>query len=366
MGGESAREVGLMRCCKLWLAAAVLVGFLAVDAAAAPLDLGAVGGDAVWLMHVDMDAARDSTVLRRMHDRAMALHPQLEGMFKAGAAMTGIDPRRDVRDMTAWGADTDKKNGVLVVRSKVNRRLLENMVEKARDHRTMEHRGRTVHSWMQAHGKHRKREPVSGAFFADDVMVFARTAERVARAIDVLDGAAPGLSAESPLAGRVRPGSIMVARAAEVDPETKCPVLRQGRSFRVALGERDGKSFYRAKLDMKSAEAAELADDVVEGMAAVGRLRFGGEADVLKLIDGLDTGTRGGTCMISWDADADDVWRVAERMSAAWERRQREGKASGCPMCGDDGCDDCGKCPVEKGGRDAGGVAEGPLRDDEF
>lgn len=346
--------------------AAMLVGCLAVEAPAAPLDLSLVGGDAVWLMHADMDAARESTVLRRMHDRAMTMHPHLEGMFRAGAAMTGIDPRRDVRDMTAWGAGTDKRDGVLVVRSKVNRRLLENMVDKAQDHRTMEHGGRTVHSWMQRHGKNRKAEPMSGAFFADDVMVFARTPERVAQAIDVLDGAKPAVTAESPLAGRVRPGSIMVARAAEVDPETKCPVLRQGRSFRVALGEREGKSFYRAKLDMKSANDAELAEDVVEGMAAVGRLQFGGEADVLELIDGLDAEARDGGCMISWDADADEVWQVMERMATEWERRHREGRKDGCPMCGDDGCDDCEKCPVGMGGREAGGDAERPLRDDEF
>jgi len=70
--------------------------------------------------------------------------------------------------------------------------------------------------------------------------------------------------------------------------------------------------------------------------------------------------------VINLDADADEVWRVIDRMATAWERRHREGQYDGCPTCGDDGCDDCGKCPVGKGGRKAGGDAERPLRDDEF
>jgi len=359
------RPLRIRRPAAMVLSCVVLVASAAIvrRAPAAPLDLATVSADAVWLMHMDMDAARGSTVMQRMHDRVMKMHPQLDTMLKMGAGMTGIDARKDVRDMTAWGTDTDKKNGVLVVRSKVNRQLLEKMVEKAQDHRTMEHRGRTVHSWTQKHGRSRKGDPVSGAFFADDVLVFARTPERVAMAIDVLDGAKPGVGADSPLGGRVRPGSILVARAKEVDPDTKCPVLRQGRSFRVAMGEHEGKSFYRAKLDMKSAEAADLAEDVAEGMAAVGKLRFGGEADVLELIDGLETETRDGTCMISWDASADDVWAVVDRLATEWERRHRDraGKG-GCPMCAKDGCDGC---PLGKGDGATPG-AERPLRDDEF
>jgi hypothetical protein len=345
--------------------ALLVVAALARPVAAEPASLAAVPADAVWMMHLDMDAARESTVVRRMHDRAMAMHPQFEAMMTMAKAMTGMDPRQDIHDVTVYGLDTDKRNAVMVVRAKANRPLLEKMVEKALDHRTSEHRGRTVHSWMQRHGKNRKGEPVSGAFFADDRMVFARSADAVKGALDVLDGKAAAYG-EGPLAGRVRPGSILVARAAAVDPDTKCPVLRQGRGFRVAMGEHEGKSFYRAKLDMKSAEAADLAEDVVEGLAAVGKLRFGGEADVLKLVDGLETETRDSTCMIAWDADADDVWAVVDRLATEWERRHRERSGKGgCPMCDKDGCTGCGGCPL---GKDAGAKpgAERPLRDDEF
>lgn len=328
--------------------ALLLAGALARPVSAEPANLAAVPADAVWMMHLDMDAARESTVVRRLHDRALAMHPQLEAMITMAKAMTGMEPRKDLHDATVYGLDTDKRNGVMVVHAKANRPLLEKMVEKARDHRTMEHEGRTLHSWTHRGRKGDKGETVVGAFHADDRMVFARSADAVKMALDVLDGRKPAYR-EGPLAGGIKPGSILVARAGAVDPQTKCPVLRQGRGFRVAAGEHDGKSFYRAKLDMKSAEAAGLAEDVVDGLEAVVRLRWADDAEAMKLVSGLRAETSGDTCTISWDAAADDVWRVVDKAATEWERKHRRSKAKECGACGKDGCAGCDACPFGGG-----------------
>jgi hypothetical protein len=345
----------------------------AAVAAAAPLDLARVAADAQWLMHFDMDAARDSVVLERAWERAVKMHPHAEQMMKMGSGMLGMDPRKDLRDVTMYGADTDKRNGVMIVRAKVNREMLERMVEKAPDHETMKHRDHVLHAWTHKGWKGRMGEKVVGAFQKDDVLVFAKTPDRVKAALDVLDGDAATADRDGPLGGRVRPGSILVARAAAVDPDTKCPVLRQGRSFRVAMGENDGASFYRARLDMKSAEAADQAEDVVEGMEALARLRWGDDAAAMRLVDGLESKVDGSTCMIMWDAPAAEVWTVVEKAAEEWERKQKQWRArggksgcgkSGCGKaeCGD--CDDCpGECPMQKG---RGKRDEGKLRDDEF
>lgn len=351
------------------VAAFALVVAASAAASAEPLDLGRVSAQAVWLMHADMDAARESTVVVRMYERAIKQHPQLETMLGMGTKMMGMDPRKDLHDVTVYGLDTDKKNAVMIVHADANREFLEKMVEKARDHETMKHRDYTLHKWTQRGWKGRGGDTVVGAFYKDDVMVFARSADRVEMALDVLDGKAAAAGSDSPLAGRTRPGSILVARAAKVDPDTKCPVLRQGEGFRVAMGESEGRSFYRARLDMESAEAAELAEDVAEGMAATAALGLGKEKGVMKLIEGLETTTDGKACMIAWDADADDVWVAAEALAEKVEakmaaRRKQWGGKRGCDDC--EGCEQ-GKCPMQQkgdGGKDDG--ARRPFRDDEF
>jgi len=363
-----------MSLARRFVASLALVAATAPLASAEPLDLRRVPAKAVWLMHADLDAARESTVMQRMVERAMEKHPQLEGMLSMAATMTGMDIRKDLHGLTAYGLDTDKKNAVLIVQADANRAFLEKMVEKARDHETMKHRGFTLHKWTHRGWKGRGGETVVGAFSSDDVMVFARSADRVELALDLLAGEAESVAADSPLAGRTRPGSILVGRASKVDPETKCPVLRQGQGFRVALGESDGKSFYRARLDMDSAEAAELAEDVAEGLAATVALGLGKQAGVMKLVEGMETMTDGKTCMIAWDADADDVWDVAEAVAETIEakmaarRKQWGGRKEGCGACGKDGCGN-GACPMKPKGDAEGNRdddARRPFRDDEF
>jgi hypothetical protein len=361
------------------LTAGLVSAVLAPAVFGGQLDLGRVPAGAVWLMHADMDAARESSVVRRMYERMVKKHPEIENMAGMVAAMTGMDPRTGVHDATAYGLDTNKRHAVMIVHADVNRGFLEKMVAKARDHETMKHRDYVVHSWKDHHGK-----TVFGAFFKDDMLVFAHAADRVKLGLDVLDGKADSADAKSPLAGRTRPGSILVARASQVDPETKCPVLRQGEGFRVAMGEHDGASFYRARLDMDSAEAADLAEDVVEGMAATVRLGLGAEPGVPGLVDGLKTTTKGSICQVAWDASADDVWKTASALADKIEvkieahvKAKRKAKACGCGTCG---CSDCGKegcgkegcesgrCPLDTGSAAAADESDArrPFDDDEF
>jgi len=348
------------------LPACAAIGMTLVTAMleAAPVDLAAVPADAGWMMHVDMDAARASTVLKRAHDRAMKMHPHAAAMIEMAVKMTGSDPRKDLAGVTLYGFDTDKRNGVMVIRGAFNRDLLTRMVEKAPDHRTMEHGGRTLHAWTQKRGG--RSGPVVGGFFKDDVIVVSRVEPHAKSAIDVLDGRKKPLGEGSPLAGRVRPGSIVVARASAVDPDTKCPVLRQGRSFRVAIGEHDGRSFYRARLRMESEAAAGHVESVVKGVSSLVMLRWGDDETARSLASATRTTVEGDTCEIAWDAPTDDVWQVVSKAADAWEKRMREGWSggkSGCSMCGKDGCKGC---PKEGDSRTLKSGSEKPLRDDEF
>ena len=130
-------------CLCLVAAAAAAVG------RAAPVDLDAVPRAAVWMMHLDMDAVRESTVMRQAYERAARMHPHLEKMMQMAAGMAGMDPRKDLHGVTAYGLDTDKHNAVVIVRARANREFLEKMVRKAPDHASVEHGRHTLHRWTR-------------------------------------------------------------------------------------------------------------------------------------------------------------------------------------------------------------------------
>ena len=101
---------------------------------------------------------------------------------------------------------------------------------------------------------------------------------------------------------------------------------------------------------MKSAAAAGLAEDVVEGFEAVVKLRWEGDDVAMKLLSGLRTET-------SRRRLHDRLGRLGRRrleghgqgrhpvgMQAPPLRRRRPGVVA---ACGKDGCEGCGGCPFQ-------------------
>ena len=98
---------------------------------------------------------------------------------------------------------------------------------------------------------------------------------------------------KSPLGGRVRPGTILLARASEIKSDTRCPLLKQGESYRLAIGEYEDESFYLARLTMKSTEAAEQIKTISDGFRALVSLKHGSDSDMMELLDALNVISKG-------------------------------------------------------------------------
>jgi hypothetical protein len=317
---------------------------------AEPLNLQQVAADAKWVMHVDLDALRASAVVQKAYHKCMEMQKDAEKHLDMVSGMIGMDPRKDFHGVTVYGKDTNKEHGVLVVHAKVNQQLLLNMVAMAPEHKVTRYGSYELHSWTHKCPKGKSRTVV-GAFYQPDMIVFAACPEIVKAALNVLDGKAPAITgSESPLAGRTMPGSIFVARASAVDPKTRCPVLKQANSFRVAMGENNGQSFYRARLVMKSAESAEQVKAVVQGFKAM--VSLGGKSDglAMKLISGLNVDSEGTKVNVRWNASADDVWTCVEKIAKKCaehakklSEQKHKGMGHGCPMCG---AAAAGKCPI--------------------
>ncbi len=252
---------------KLFVSTFAALALLAAVGQAAPLESKNVAADAKWVVHVDVDAVRDSHVVQKAFETCPLLKNDSGKHFDMIRDKIGVDLRKDLHGITLYGRDTDKTHGVAIVFATVNEKLLLEKAEKATDHKVTKHGEIDIHSWTQKHGA--KTHPAAGAFYKPDVLVFAASVEGVAAAIDVLDGKSPGITdPKSPLGGHVYAGTSFLARAIAIPPETRCPVLKQAESFRVALGENDGKSFYRAKLVMKSPEAADQVKAINNGLKA--------------------------------------------------------------------------------------------------
>jgi hypothetical protein len=304
------------------LAALVLMAAAATQAA--PFQSKDIAADSKWVIHVDVDAIRDSYIVKKVFETC----PHLKDAGKHFDMIRdhiGLDLRKDLHGITLYGPDADHKHAVAIVYAKVDQKLLTEMAEKAADHKVLKHSGFEIHSWTAKHGS--KSEPGAGAFYKSDAVVFASMPRLVARAIDVLDGSAKGITGlDSPLGGRPIAGATVIIRAFDLPANEHCPLMQKAKSIRVAMGENNGKSFYRVRLVMKDSESAEQIKTIGEGFKALGTLRFSGDADMMKLVNGLKMTNTNGTINVRWEASVEDVWTAMQKMAKKAEEHFKKMK----------------------------------------
>jgi hypothetical protein len=306
-----------MRLPKIGLGLALLVGLAALTQAA-PLDLKNVPADAKWLVHVDVDAIRASTVAKQVWHKGLEMHKDAEKHLAQLHDRLGLDIRHDLHGVTLYGKKFVEHTGVAIVNAKMDQKLLLDKAAKAPDHKVTKFGSYDLHSWTAKHHGHTRT--VWGAFYKPDWLVFASSEGELKAALERLDGNGPELDKHSPLAGRVRPGATFLARAvglAESDLPTRCVVAKQVESARVSMGEHEGESFFYAKIVFNSAETADQVRAVVEGFKALAGLHTGDDPQAKKLVDALHVTLRDRTLRLHWTAAAGDVWQQIEK-HAKW------------------------------------------------
>lgn len=147
---------------KALLLSAVIVLGLSPLLNAGPLDLKQISGDAKWVVHVDMDSLRESTVVQKAHELAEPSHRETRDRALAIAGLFGANPRQHLHGITLYGGMLGKPEGVMIVHSDFNRGLLEGTIKLA--------------------------------FYRTNVLVVGSTEDELERGLDVLDGKRPGLA----------------------------------------------------------------------------------------------------------------------------------------------------------------------------
>ena len=312
----------------LSVAVAIVLGWGAL-AQAAPLELKQVCAGAKWVMHLDVDAIRASSVVQKGYDKCMEMHKEAAQHLDTVRDMIGMDLRTDLHGITCYGPQVGKRKGVLIVLADMNQQLLVDKAKLGPDHMVTKYEAYELHSWT--HKKGEKQHHATGAFFTPKVLVFGGSVEEVKAALDVLSGKSPCLAGKSSaLDGDIAPGTTFLHRAIDVGATTKCPVLKQAQSYRTCMGESNGQSFFRARFIMNTTESAEQVKAILDGFKALAALKAGSDAEDAKLVDALKITREDKTVVIQWSASADAVWAEVEKLG----KQIAECKAKGgqCPL----------------------------------
>lgn len=292
------------------LFAAIAAVTLASAAWAEPFRPEHVAEDAQWLVHVDGDAMRQSSVMQRFWQREISGWEDVETQIAAIVDQMCMDPAQDLSAILAYGPTLGSPDGVLIVYAAVDRTRFVEKVRLAPEYRTGDHGQFIWHAWVQADG------PVTCGFFRPDVLVFAKTDARVMAALDVLDGRSPAIAPQHPLAARtVSPGTMLLFRAAGLNEAMlplQSPVTKHCMFLHIAYGEHEQTSFSELSLEVPSAEIAEQVRAVLEGVRATALLQFGVEPAWERLLKSITITRSESRVDARSTVPADEVWAVVE------------------------------------------------------
>jgi len=346
-------------------ALAITVMALGGGAQAAPLELKQVAADSKWLSHIDVDAFRDSTVVRNAWKAALEKHKDGEAKLAFVRGVLGMDPTKDIHGLTFYGKEIGKPQGVAIIAGQFAPERLAALAAIVHADAGDTHGDYKIGSWK--HDCHGHPCTLYWALRGKEHLVIASSLDDAKAALDVLDGKAAGLTGESPLAGNIPPGTSFLLRVhgiKDANVPCKIPVLKQMESARIVAGEHDGQSFVRSRYVMTDPATAALALEVVEGRKAEAVLLCPDELG-RKFMAAIKPKVEGSSITLLWTASADDVWQEVQKIEKLIERHRAKHKAHhgkqgcGCPLCkaGGAGCD---KCPLCTGGKEAGKDAGKP------
>ena len=269
-------------------AAAVLLAAIAPAARGDPFDRRHVPADARWVVHLDVDAARPTKLWQAVIDR-LDREPGAKAKLGQIEAVSGMRFPRDLHDVTVYGQSTTDEAGVAVVHADVDRPRLLACFGGLPGYAARHVGGHDVVTWADG-GK-----PLFAAFHGPATVVFARTEPHVVAALDVLDGTAAAVAADSTLAGAAPPatrpafaggggGGGPLAFVAVTDIPGLLPAGVPGPFRPIAGGwltvaEAGGSEVARATVMARTAEAAGQLRTAADGFKAMVAFSTAGDAD---------------------------------------------------------------------------------------
>lgn len=298
----------------LFAALATVLG-VGTLAQAEPLELGQVSADANWLVHVDFDALRAAKTAQSIHQKWLNSDP-VKQRLKAIRQTIGMDPLEDFRSVTFYGSRLTRLKGVVIVRAKLDRQRLLDLLSLEPSHQVSSYGSHELHTWIQ-HKAVAKQQTVAGSFHGSETLVLGQDPAEVKTALDVLDGKAPKLAgSDSLLAEDAPPGTVLQVRAiglAEADLDVRSPLLRQSDLLSLVVGEYEGEVFARARLVAKTAKAADQIRAVVDGFLAVASLGANEDENLRQVLDAMKVTKEEKTVTVECRGPHADVFRFIEK-----------------------------------------------------
>jgi hypothetical protein len=306
------------------IVAGVCVGAFA--AYAAPLKRADVAADPVWLLHLDFDGFRPTTI--GQYILAEMDKPEAKARLAVFQSMFSVDLRTQLHGATLYGTTAKPEDGVLIIYADFDADRLITFAKAMQDHQTIEHNKHVIHNWLNDGKKNKEGEPSRVyATIQGRRVIFGQRESAVTKALDVLDGTTSSLTIGNAFSGVGLPGNPNfiegAARKMDLrDSDPKASILKFSKNVELALGEKDKQFQGRLTLEADNEEVAGHLLSIAQGVLAL--MKFdNSKPETVKFANSLNISQDGAHVVGSITLPAS---QVVEMMKEGAEQKAKEKK----------------------------------------
>ena len=297
-----------------------------LTAGAGGLQRGDVIADPVWVLHVDCDAFKQTSLGKAL--LAELDKPEAQKKLAALQAVFNVDPRKDLHGVTIYGATKAEADGVVVGYADFDAARLVTLVQANMDYQSTTHGAHTIHSWIDEKkpAKDGVKPRSYGAIYKDKVLIIGQKESRIADALDVMDHNKPNLTTTAAFArlGATGDGGFVIGAARKLDLPGNDPgaaVLKQSKSFWLSAREAQGRAEVKLSLEAEDADSAKQMSDVCRGLVALLSLQTE-KPEAVKLSQGITISQEERTVTAKLSLPASDVVEMIKAGAAKKAARE--------------------------------------------
>jgi len=261
---------------KLTLCAACVCasGLMARAASLQRLDVIA---DPAWLLHLDCDILRPTSIGQYILS-AMDT-PEAAAKLAAFQAIFSFDLRTQLHGVTLYGGSSTPEDAVALVYADFNPDRLVALAKAADNYQSSAHNQHVIHSFIDQNKKGKDGvKPRVYAATEGNRVIFGQRADRVAQALDVLDGVTPSMAAGKAFPDLGLPGNAHFIEAAArkmnlPDSDPNAAILKLSQSVELVMGEAQKQFQGAVTLVADSDEVARQVLSIVQGLVALMKLQ---------------------------------------------------------------------------------------------
>jgi hypothetical protein len=294
---------------------------LPVVTQADPFNPKLIPAEAKWVLHVDLDAARETKSLEAVRENFLSTDAA-EAKIAQIEQITGTKIPDDLDDVTLYGKDAGEEAGVILVHGNLDAAKTQNSLEMADQFASNPYGNYAIFTWFDKE----KSQMMFAAFHDKSNLIVGRTEEKIQTALDAMDGKTASITPDSPLVGGANPQLLLYVAAKDIPQLHKAgektnPIINSLRSAWICLSEKQDKVTVHAQFTGASAETASNLRTALEGLKSMLTLAAGDEnADpVAKAVVGASksfaTTQQDQAVIVDWPVSVDQMSTIVKAIA---------------------------------------------------